>query len=433
MYTARPGELNRLNVSFDATGATINDRAGVDPGRGCARIQVEERMEVRCDLVGADAAHLLVSLGNGADVARVLGSIPFYEADAGGAVTIAGGPGDDRLDSGTAHGRLSGGRGDDLLRSHDGLIFTGGPGNDRMLGGPGYDTFRAGHGLDGRDTMLGGGGRDTASYEARRGGVRADLQGDRDDGAPGELDRIGSDVEDLTGGDGPDRLVGNGRRNRLVAGGGRDVLAGLGGDDELSGEQPHGRPAGDGDRMFGGSGDDSLTGGAGNDVLVGGLGWDGVQAGPGADSVILRDGRPDRVECGGGHDRLSLDRWDWFTARYRACESVRRSAPPVTVAIFARRWLSYHRERPVAIAEIGCPGDAPARCTGTAEIISEGRSGGSAEITLRPGELAFPEVPLDDATWEAAKAGIRPRVQLVLRVREPGGSVVRLVYPARLD
>jgi len=146
---------------------------------------------------------------------------------------------------------------------------------------------------------------ENVSYEARRGGVRADLQGDRDDGAPGELDRIGSDVEDLTGGDGSDRLVGNGRRNTLVAGGGRDVLAGLGGNDALDGQSAHGPPADDGDRMLGGSGDDSLTGGAGNDVLVGGAGRDFVQAGPGSDAVLLRDDAGDRVECGGGRDRLS--------------------------------------------------------------------------------------------------------------------------------
>ena len=84
VYTARPGEANRLHVSFDATGATIIDRAGVDPGRGCARIQVEESMEVRCDFAGATVAELRISLGDRADVTHVLGRIPEYEADIGG-------------------------------------------------------------------------------------------------------------------------------------------------------------------------------------------------------------------------------------------------------------------------------------------------------------------------------------------------------------
>lgn len=431
VYTARPGEPNRLHVSFDAAGATIIDRAGVDPGRGCARIQVEESMEVRCDFAGATVADLRVSLGDRADVTHVLGRIPEYEADIGGVVAVAGGPGDDRLDSGTANGRLSGGSGDDLLRSHNGNLFTGGPGSDRMLGGPGFDTFRAGRGLDGRDTMLGGGGHDTVSYEARRGGVRADLQGDRDDGAPGELDRIGGDVEDLAGGDGPDRLVGNGRRNALVAGGGRDVLAGLGGNDALDGQAAHGHPADDGDRMLGGSGDDSLTGGAGNDVLVGGAGRDFVQAGPGSDAMLLRDDAGDRVECGGGRDRLSLDRLDWYEGHYHACESVRRSAPPV--AIYIDNQLTSFTERPVAMAQIGCPGDASATCTGTAGVVSDGRSGGSVAIALRPGEFAFLDLPLDDTTWEAVKGLARPRARLVLRVRQPNGNFVRLIYPVRIE
>jgi hemolysin type calcium-binding protein len=432
-YTARRGEVNRLRVLFDATGATIIDRAGVAPGRGCARIRDEERLKVRCDFGGATVAELRVSLGDRGDVAHERGRIPEYEGGIGGMLAIVGGPGDDRLDSGDANGTLSGGGGDDLLRSQHGAVFVGGPGNDRMLGGAGFDTFRAGADLDGRDTMLGGGGRDAVSYEARRARVHADLKGDRDDGTPGELDRIGSDVEDLTGGDGPDRLVGNRRRNRLVAGGGRDLLVGLGGPDELDGQQPHGRATDDGDRMLGGSGDDSLNGGAGNDVLVGGAGWDIAQAGPGDDTVIARDSGPDQITCGGGRDRLNLDRWDWFEARYGACESVRRSAPPVAVAIFVRRRLSYHVDRPVALAEVGCPGDARVTCTGTAEIISEGGSRATVDIRLRPGELAFPEVQLDTATWEAAKNGARPRVQLVLRVREPHGNVVRLVYAVRIE
>jgi RTX calcium-binding nonapeptide repeat (4 copies) len=72
--------------------------------------------------------------------------------------------------------------------------------------------------------------------------------------------RAGSGRDTLTGGGGPDKLIG---------GDGNDKLNGRGGDDLL----------------FGGDGNDELIGGSGNDVLRGGAGHDSVFGGSGENVV----------------------------------------------------------------------------------------------------------------------------------------------------
>jgi Ca2+-binding RTX toxin-like protein len=78
--------------------------------------------------------------------------------------------------------------------------------------------------------------------------------------------------------------------------------------------------AGD-DVLRGRSGDDRLRGGRGADLLDGGPGLDLADAGAGDDVVRARDGRPDRVVCGPGRDRVVADRTDRLAP---GCELVRR-------------------------------------------------------------------------------------------------------------
>lgn len=90
-----------------------------------------------------------------------------------------------------------------------------------------------------------------------------------------------------------DRLRGT-RRDDLVAGGrGNDRLNGSGGDDCVSGE-------------------------AGNDKLSGGGGKDKVKGGGGKDKVKAADGKKDKVNCGGGDDRATVDPED----RVHNCEEI---------------------------------------------------------------------------------------------------------------
>lgn len=231
------------------------------------------------------------------------------------------------LVGGRGNDSLSGGSGDDDLRGRDGSDILNGLGGDDRL----YDLDAAE-----ADVYRGGAGIDTLDYGFAVLEVRVTLDGLADDGAAGENDDAGSDIENVSGTGGADTLVGNSASNVLTGLGGRDTLAGLGGDDtivagsefaELSGgdgwdvtdfssllgdldlsldEQANDGPAGAGtgnlasdiEEVVGGAGDDLVVGadGAelldgweGDDVLVGGLGADDLLGGEGFDLVSYAD------------------------------------------------------------------------------------------------------------------------------------------------
>jgi Ca2+-binding RTX toxin-like protein len=220
--------------------------------------------------------------------------------------TLDGGPDTDVLSGGDGSDRLYGGLGaDDLglpvmlvvdgggpveasLEYGDDLM-DGGDGDDRLFAGPGdrtvaYDTDQRAGGraeANGADTLLGGAGVDQVSYVNREIPVSISLNGQPDDGAPGEGDNVASDVERLTGGSKDDAVSGGPGNDTMEGGPGSDRLAGLDGADTLDG----------------GAGDE------GADVLSGGPGADALRSGPGADELSGGDGN-DGLQGGGGTDRL---------------------------------------------------------------------------------------------------------------------------------
>lgn len=105
-------------------------------------------------------------------------------------------------------------------------------------------------------------------------------------GTAGDDVIIGSDEADnLSGGDGDDRIEGRG---------GNDVIDGGAGNDDLSG--------GDGaDTIDGGAGNDDVRGDAGDDVLNGGDGEDDVDGGSGSDDLRGGEG-DDQLDGGTGID-----------------------------------------------------------------------------------------------------------------------------------
>ena len=134
------------------------------------------------------------------------------------------------------------------------------------------------------ETIWDGGGRDTIVWNATTQGARIDL-------TPGHWSTLGNTldfrtngvvvqssaetvqiysrvtIENATGGDGSDTLVGNSVDNLLLGRGGDDVIDGYAGNDTLRG--------GDGnDTLRGGDGNDTLSGGAGKDSIDGGTGLD---------------------------------------------------------------------------------------------------------------------------------------------------------------
>ena len=155
-------------------------------------------------------------------------------------------------------------------------------GNDTIDGGAGDDELDGG---SGSDLLLGGEGNDAVSYGGTLGvsGVVVTLDGIANDGAPGEADDVGSDVEDLFGGDGDDKLTGSAGPNTID----------------------------------GGLGGDRITGAAGRDALFGDEGDDVVDA---------QDGESDRIECGPGTDTAAVDLIDIVASD---CEKI--SKPSVTI------------------------------------------------------------------------------------------------------
>lgn len=201
-------------------------------------------------------------------------------------------------DGGTDH--LYGGAGDDKLSGGDGDDgLYGQAGDDVMDGGRGTDFFYADAGADGADVMRGGDEADDAvSYSRRSGPVTVTLDGVADDGAAGENDLVGADIDYVWGGQGDDRLIGNARANTISAGSGNDHVEALGGDDIV----------------MGGRGDDHLDGGEGDDGVHGGYGADAVLGGAGNDHLTPGDyqtGKPDSsvdvYDGGAGTDALAYD------------------------------------------------------------------------------------------------------------------------------
>lgn len=287
-----PGEANDVTVVKDGTAVVVTDRVPLVAGPGC-----ENRAEraVSCTVTPVVSVSFRVRLGDRGDRARVEGDV-FAELD--------GGPGNDHL----------------VGLPDGGTTFLGGTGNDRMVGGSGSDGFLGGAKRDGADTMIGGSPPpqgapfpefDTVTYARRSQGVHADLDGDRDDGAPGERDLIGGDIEVIDGSRGADVLTGGPATDRISGGDGRDLIRGGGGTDYLVGDPWVVDRSRSEDRILGGTGADVLTGGAGGDRLTGGPGDDTIYAGPGPDRIHTRDDAADTVICGRGRDSLLFDTLDF--------------------------------------------------------------------------------------------------------------------------
>jgi PKD repeat protein len=123
--------------------------------------------------------------------------------------------------------------------------------------------------------------------------------------------RVGSPAaEVLTGSAAGDLLISGAGADRLFGQGGQDCLRGGAGKDRLNGGPGN-------DRLDGGPGKDVLVGGSGKDRIKAGAG-DIVKAGTGNDRVNAANGKPNRVACGKGRDRVRADRFD----RLSGCERV---------------------------------------------------------------------------------------------------------------
>ena len=265
--------------------------------------------------------------GSGADVldggpgndAIVLGAGNDDVSGGPGVDTVTMGSGDDtvRLDNVANDGPageaknihtdlevVDGALGSDKLFGHAAAnTLLGGPGNDLINGGGGPDVVEGGSGAD---DLRGGPGLDRVAY-SNSAGQTITLNDVRDDGAPGELDNVHADVEDVAAGAGDDTVIGSPAANFLDGGEGNDGLEGLGGIDAYFG-------------------------------------------GPGADTLFARDGIAERVQCGPETDSVDADALDLLADCENALPSsaVLQTPPPTNAAPPSRpaaSWsnpLSFH-------------------------------------------------------------------------------------------
>src|SRR4051794_33970370 len=358
-YTAAPGEANVVTIApepgyVDVTEATPTTVLTV--ASPCARTLTT----VRCP--AASVSRITVDLGDADDRLTSTSALPTTALDGAGDDRVSLGPGADTLKPGTGADVLAGGAGLDVAdysaRTKDLTVtlddqpgdgeagenddvrsdvenVTGGAGADRLVGSAAGNVLRGNAGDDtfdggaGADTFAGDTGQDVADYRTRTAALTLSDDGVANDGAAGEGDNIGTDVDDLLGGSGDDTITGSTWTNTLRGGAGRDTLDGGTNDDVLDGgpgadiiaggagidtadysartapldvdlERQTGageagendrivddveavaggsgadRLRGDGDanRLYGNGGDDLLDGRGGADTLSGGAGWD---------------------------------------------------------------------------------------------------------------------------------------------------------------
>jgi hypothetical protein len=179
---------------------------------------------------------------------------------------------------------LNGTAGDDTI--------SGLGGNDRINGLGGNDVLDGG---PGSDDLAGGSGRDAVSYATAAAPVVVTIDDLANDGTAGEQDNVQTDVEDLFGGAGNDRLTGS-------------------------------------------AGANTIDGGPGADRIIGGAGGDALFGGEGDDRIESLDGRVDRVECGPGDDAVIADEQDLVDP---SCEIVdRRKARAIADATVRHFWAA---------------------------------------------------------------------------------------------
>jgi Ca2+-binding RTX toxin-like protein len=327
VYAADPGEANRLMISREEDRIVLTDTgAAIRPGRGCT---ADTTNRVSCDRQPS----IDVRLEDGDDEASSTGDV-----SEGGRTAIA----------------LRGDQGDDTLRgSADVSSLDGGAGRDILAGGAGTTFIQAADILwfaEFDELPALASARDEVSCAAPNpGALPTDLDAGPDDevsGPCGPVATYGTDVIDVRGTEGPDRLGDRIGPTRIEALGGDDFVQG--------GERADGGPGNDrmfgtglqlggpgddrmdvgahgleGGRIAGQDGDDFITGSDGRDSLSGGGGRDRISGRGGSDTIRVRDGERDVVRCGDGQDRVLADRIDTIG---RDCERTSRTASAATAS-----------------------------------------------------------------------------------------------------
>ena len=315
-FNAASGKANKVVVTRSGRTFTIDDVVAVKAGAGCKAVS-GDTTKVKCT-TPKNPTWFMVYTGDKNDSIKNQADLGMTARAGSGTNWITGGPKHDELFADDGADTIWGAGGDDYIYSAGGKDtvyggagsneLIGGPGDDTIYGGPGFDRIRPDSGNDvahggagddyfeessgkdvlygddgmdeffqnesdgrGAQDMRGGPGWDRVNYGWRTGAVVVDADGKKgDDGARGEGDSVGADIEGIDGGNGNDWLAGNPGDGWIMGGEGNDKLYGYSGVDNLDGGLGN-------DRLEGGWGDDTLRGDFGSDVTLGGPGSDYVR------------------------------------------------------------------------------------------------------------------------------------------------------------
>ncbi len=237
---------------------------------------------------------------------------------------LSGHDGDEVINGHDGDDVIRGGKGKDNIKGQKGRdSLYGDGGDDKLIGGVGDDLLEGGAGAD---NINGGAGIDTLSYASSAEGVIVDLARGVASGGDAEGDNF-SNVENISGSQVGDVLIGDAGNNVMNGNDGRDFLTGGAGADQLDGgagiddaeyvgsdagvtvnlvtgtglgghaegdvlaniEYVHGSMFDDHligneqtNRLVGRLGEDKLEGRGGNDCLLGGRGADILDGGDGS-------------------------------------------------------------------------------------------------------------------------------------------------------
>ena len=231
------------------------------------------------DTLDLSHATKFVTMNLGLSGPQVTGGIGVLTVVPGSISNLVGGNFGNRLIAGPGNVNLTGGLGTDWLQAGSGTdTLNAGTGSDTLVGGTGYDTMNGGAGSDTFIPGSGGGkivdtaGVGTLNFALSTASVRVNISTtqytapngltvppDQATGGGGATYLL-SGLQNITGTNFGDILVGNSASNVITGGNGNNLIVGGGGGDTLT--------AGSGaNRFITGSGNNTVIGGTGTNTI----------------------------------------------------------------------------------------------------------------------------------------------------------------------